>query len=97
MEISADIMSSVDEMFVGLGRHARFEAASDFMNLFQKKGQPDCEHMIKVITYLNELEILGAEIDAETKNHMVLNTLSNTFAYSRSIMSLTRKIILLHL
>ena len=49
--------------------------------------------MMKVIAYLNEWEILGAEIDAEKKTQMVLNTLSETFASLRSIMSLTGKII----
>ena len=36
--------------------------------------------MMKVIAYLNKLEILGADTDAERKNYMVLNTLSDTFA-----------------
>ena len=37
------------------------------MNLRQKKGQLVRENMMKVVAYLNELEILGAKIDAETK------------------------------
>ena len=47
--------------------------------------------MMKVITYLNELKILGAEIDAETKNHMVLNTLSDTFAQFKIDYELNKK------
>ncbi|PON73605.1 hypothetical protein PanWU01x14_057870, partial [Parasponia andersonii] len=35
--------------------------------------------MMKVIAYLNELEIFGAEIDCDTQIDMVLNTLSDTF------------------
>ena len=38
METVADIMSSIDKMLVGLGRQARFEATSAFMNLCEKKG-----------------------------------------------------------
>ena len=38
METATDIMSSVDKMFVGLGRQTMFEATSAFMNLHQKKG-----------------------------------------------------------
>ena len=74
METALDILPNIDKMFPRLSRQARFEATSDFMNLRQKKGHLVYEHMMKVITYLNELKILGAEIDAETKNHMVLNT-----------------------
>ena len=33
METTTDIMSSVDEMFIGLSRLTRFEATSAFMNL----------------------------------------------------------------
>ena len=84
-------MTSVDEIFFGLGKQVRFEATSAFMNLRQKKGQPVCEHMMKVIVYLNKLEILGAEIDAGTKNHMILNILSDTFAQFKIDCELNKK------
>ena len=67
IETTVDIMTSVDAMFAGLDKKTRFEATSSFMNLHQKKGQPIHEHMMKVIAYLNELEILGGEIDAMTR------------------------------
>ena len=57
------------------------------MNLHQNKGQPVREHMVKVITYLNKLEILGAE----TKNLMVLNTLWDTFAQFKIDYELKKK------
>ncbi|PON59419.1 hypothetical protein PanWU01x14_159290 [Parasponia andersonii] len=50
-----------------------------FINLRQKKGTLVWGHMMKVIAYFNELEILGAEIDYDTQIDMVLNTLSDTF------------------
>ena len=46
---------------------------------------------MKVIAYLNELEILGAKIDAETKNHMVLNTLLDTVAQFKIDYELNKK------
>ena len=91
MEIAADIILSVNEMFVGLSRHARFEATSTFMNLRQKKRQPVREHMMKSIAYLNKLKILGIEIDGETKNHMVLNTLLDTFSQFKIDYELNKK------
>ena len=61
------------------------------MNLRQKKGQSVREHMMKMIAYLNKIEILGAEIDAETKNHMVLNILSDTFTQFKIDYELNKK------
>ena len=90
MKTATDIMSSVDEMFAGLGGQSTFETTFVFMNLRQKKGQQVHEYMMKVIA-LNELEILGFEIDAKIKNHMVLNTLSDTFAQFKIDYELNKK------
>ncbi|PON40121.1 hypothetical protein PanWU01x14_299730, partial [Parasponia andersonii] len=79
IDTAVDIMLSVNEMFVSLSCQARNEATSAFMNLRQKKGTPVREHMMKVIVYFNELEILRVEIDCDTQIDMVLNTLSDTF------------------
>ena len=46
---------------------------------------------MKVIAYLNELEILGAKIDAKTKNNIVLNMLSDTFAQFKINYELNKK------
>ena len=91
IKTTIEIMTSVDKMFVGLDRHARFKATSAFMNLHEKKGQMVHEHMMKVIAYLSELEILGAKIDTETKNCMVLKTLSDTFAQFKIDYELNKK------
>ena len=91
MEIVVDIMSSIEEMFARLSRQVRFKPTSTFMNLHQKKGQLVCEHMMKVIAYFNELENLGAQINAETKNYMVLNTLSDTLALFKINYELNKK------
>ena len=91
VETTTNIMSSVDEMFVGLDKWARFEVTSALMNLHQKKGQPAREHIMKVIVYLNKLEILRAEINAEIENHMVWNTLLDTFAQFKIDYELNQK------
>ena len=46
---------------------------------------------MKMIAYLNKMEIIGAEIDAETKNHMILNTLLDTFAQLKIDYELNKK------
>ena len=39
------------------------------------EGTPVQDHVLKVISHLNELEILGAEIDGETQVDIVLMSL----------------------
>ena len=72
-------MFSIDEMFANLGRQEKQEAITAFMNLQQSKRTTIREHIMKVIAYLNEAEILGAEIDGDTHISMVMNTLSHSF------------------
>ena len=37
------------------------------LNTKMAEGTPDRDHVLKMISYLNELEILGAEIDDESQ------------------------------
>ena len=41
------------------------------------EGTPIRDHVLKMIALLNELEILGAEIDGETQIDFVLNSLQS--------------------
>ena len=50
-----------------------------FMNFQYNKSTPIREHIMKLIAYVNEAEILVTEIDNDTQISMVLNTLSNLF------------------
>ena len=43
------------------------------------EGTPVQEHNLKMIAHLNELEILGAEIDGETQVDIVLMSLPESF------------------
>ncbi|PON32923.1 hypothetical protein PanWU01x14_357100 [Parasponia andersonii] len=79
MDTTIDMILSVDEMLASLCHQARNETKCTFMNLCQKKGTQVLEYMIKVIAYVNELEIFGAKIDCDTQIDMVLNTLLKTF------------------
>ena len=49
------------------------------MNYRMKAGTPVRDHMMMIISYLNEMEILGSEIDGETKIDMILETLPESF------------------
>ena len=78
-ETATDMLYNLHEMFGGQGRQARQQAVRQFMNCRMKAGTPVRDHMMLIISYLNEMEILGSEIDGETKIDMILETLPETF------------------
>ena len=64
------IMTSLKEMFREYGRLARQIAMQNIINA----------NILKLIDFLNELETLGANIDAQTQVDMILNSLPQSFA-----------------
>lgn len=74
-----DLLNNLHEMFGGHGRQARQQAVRKFMNCRQKAGTPVRDHMLTVMGHLNEMDILGSEIDLETKIDMIMETLSDSF------------------
>ena len=46
-----------------------------------RSSTPMRTYMLEVIGLLNDMEIIGAEIDRETQVDMVLETLSNSFDF----------------
>ena len=61
-----DILLNLKEMFGEHSRVARQVAMKALLNTKMAEGTPIQEHVLKIISRLNELEILGAEIDGET-------------------------------
>ena len=61
-----DIMQNHKGMFGDLDRAGRQEAMRALLNTKMAEGTPIQDHVLKMIDHLNELEILGAEIDGET-------------------------------
>ena len=57
------IMMSLKEMFGKHGRPARQIVMQKIMNAKILEGTPVREHVLKMISFLNELETLGANID----------------------------------
>ena len=49
------------------------------MNTKMSEGTPIREHVLKMIGYMNILEVLGAEIYGETQVDMILNSLPASF------------------
>ena len=79
MGSAADIMLNLTEMFGGQSRAARQVAMKALMNTNMAEGTPVRDHVLKMIGHLNELEILGAEIDGETQIDILLQSLPNSF------------------
>ena len=59
-------------MFDKQGRLARQDTMRIILNSKMAQGTPIREHCLKMISYLNTLEILGADIDGESQVDMIL-------------------------
>ena len=59
-------------MFGKQGRLARQDTMRIILNSKMAQGTPIREHCLKMISYLNTLEILGANIDGESQVDMIL-------------------------
>ena len=66
-------------MFGEQSRAARQVAMKALLNTKMIEETPVQDHVLKMIAYLNELEILGVEIDAETQVYIVLMSLPESF------------------
>ena len=59
-------------MFDKQGRLARQDTMRIILNSKMAQRTPIREHCLKMISYLNTLEILGADIDGESQVDMIL-------------------------
>ena len=74
-----DIMYSLKEMFGDQDRAARQVAMKELFNTKMAEGTPVRDHVLKMMGHLNELQILGAEIDGETQIDIILQSLTDSF------------------
>ena len=77
METAYDMILNLREMFGEQNRAARLVAFNELMNITHVEGTPIRDHVLKMMALLNELEMLGAEIDGETQVDFVLNSLKS--------------------
>ena len=59
-------------MFGDQNYATRFIAIKDLMNTTTIERTPVRDHVLKMISLLNELEILGSDIDGETQVDIIL-------------------------
>ena len=74
-----DIMYSLKEMFGDQDRAARQVAMKQLFNTSMHEGTPVKDHILKMMNILNELEILGANIDGESQVDIILQSLLESF------------------
>ena len=74
-----DMMFHLKEMFGEQSRSARQTAMKKLMSTKMVEGTPVREHVLKMISFINELDMLGAEMDAETKVDAILSSLTDSF------------------
>ena len=75
MSTSSAMLLSLQEMFGVQSISTKQKVIKQIMNTRMSESTPVRDHMIKMIGLFNELGDLGADIDWETKNNMVLETL----------------------
>ena len=63
-----DIMLNVKEMFGEQSRAARQVAMKALLNTKMAEGTPIQDHVLKMISHLNELKILEADIDGKPRS-----------------------------
>ena len=79
MATAYDMMMDLKEMFGEQNHAERQVAMRALLNTKMVEGTPVWNHVLKMIAHLNELEILGAEIDSESQVDIVLMSLPESF------------------
>ena len=92
VELASDIMLSLKEMFGEQGRFARQETMRQIYNTKMAEGNSVREHCLTMISNLNTLKVLGADIDGESQVDMILQSLLVSFMKSRINYNMNKKI-----
>ena len=79
VELASNIMLSLKEMFVEQGHSVRQETMRQIYNTKMAEGSSVREHCLTMISNLNKLEVLDANIDGESQVDMILQSLSESF------------------
>jgi len=85
-------MLSLKEMFGEQGRFARQEIMRQIYNTKMAEGSSVREHCLTMISNLNTLEVLGADIDGESQVDMILQSLPESFKEFRLNYNMNKKI-----
>ena len=79
-------------MFSEQGRSARQETMWQIYNTKMAEGTSVREHCLRMISNLNTLEVLGADIDGESQVDMILQSLPESFKEFRLNYNMNKKV-----
>ena len=79
MENAHEMTESLQQMFGRPSEQQQHEAVKAVMNGKMKRGVPVHEHVIKMVSHINEAKENGVVIDEATQVGMILETLSLDF------------------
>lgn len=92
MPTAAYIMLSLKELFGEKDRAAKFEAMRKIMSTSMPEGASVRDHVLKMMEYQNEIEVIGGFIDGESKIDMILHSLPKSFENFRLNVIMGKKI-----
>ena len=92
VELVSDIMLSLKEMFGEQGYSARQETIRQIYNTKMAESTSMKEHCFRMISHLNTLEVLGADIDGKSQVDMILQSLPESFKEFRHNYNMNKKI-----
>ena len=75
MATASDMLFNLKELFGEQNRATRQVAMKALMNTQMAEGTPVRDHVLRMMSHLNEMEILGADIDGETQIDIILMSL----------------------
>ncbi|XP_037497956.1 uncharacterized protein LOC119371605 [Jatropha curcas] len=85
MDTAFDMLENLKEMFGDQTSAARQNALREILTSKMEEGTPVRTHVLKMMSLLNNMEVLGAEVDNATQIEMILNTLPASFQQFRLI------------
>ncbi|WKA07785.1 hypothetical protein VitviT2T_025563, partial [Vitis vinifera] len=83
MDTAYDIFKNLKEMFGDQTSAARQNALREILTSKMEEGTQVRTHVLKMMSLLNDMKVLGAEVDKATQIEMVLNTLPPSFQQFR--------------
>ncbi|XP_037493734.1 uncharacterized protein LOC119370194 [Jatropha curcas] len=83
MDITYDILENLKEIFGDQTSAIKQNALREILTSKMEEGTPIRTHVLRMMSLLNDKEVLGAEVDKTTQIEMVLNTLPADFQQFR--------------
>ena len=92
VELASEIMLSLKEIFGAQGHSARQCIMRLILNTKMAQETSIRKHCLKMISYLNTLEVFGADIDGESPVDMILQSLPKSSKEFRLNYNMNKKI-----